>query len=388
MAITRTTFHDLLLHLQDTEFGIGQDAQQTILKRATRMAYRDVLAKHRWEYFLKPYHFFFNGSYATGTCVYDHTGGSSERLVTLSDGTVPTWAEFGVWRYDDENYDIDKRLSDTTFTLKEGSNPGADVASTSEWKMYRDTYPMPDDFQSFSTLREHGNYFSQSYVTPDQWMQYQAGGWSTAPPFCWTIMANPERGGKGKYVMRVIGQPSSSNRATIMYRRLATEPVLAGIETNSTAGTIAVTAGSRTVTGTSTAFSSNMAGAVLRWLDATYAPTGNDGLHPFAEEHIIESVASTTSLTLETDVVTTASGVKYVVSDLLDADQAMTNVLYSAAEYYLATLQKDQGVAKAKSLQYRDALLQAMAMHNHNSAVSTAQRQDWTETELLWPYPN
>ena len=74
-----------------------------------------------------------NDNYTTGAVVYDHTGGASERLLTLSGSgaAYPSWAGSAKVRIGSTTYDVDSRLSDTTLTLSSSSNPGTDVGSSS-----------------------------------------------------------------------------------------------------------------------------------------------------------------------------------------------------------------------------------------------------------------
>lgn len=81
-------------------------------------------------------------TYNTGTVSYDHTGGSSERLVTLSGGSFPAWVDTdAAITIAGVRYPIASVLSSTTLTLNAASstntvnNPGADVGSTSNWSV-------------------------------------------------------------------------------------------------------------------------------------------------------------------------------------------------------------------------------------------------------------
>lgn len=67
-------------------------------------------------------------SYSTGTVVYDHTGGSSERLVTLTGGSFPAWVDAGARiKVGTDWGTIASRINATNITLSSG--PSADVSS-------------------------------------------------------------------------------------------------------------------------------------------------------------------------------------------------------------------------------------------------------------------
>lgn len=72
-------------------------------------------------------------AYSTGTILYDHSGGASERLVTITGGTLPGWVNTDcAITIGGVRYPIASVLSTTTLTLGASSNnftnnPGADV---------------------------------------------------------------------------------------------------------------------------------------------------------------------------------------------------------------------------------------------------------------------
>jgi hypothetical protein len=101
---------------------------------------------HDWSFLMPITTLSINAPYTTGTIAYDHTGGSSERLVTLSGGTWPTWAESGMIEISGSDYPVESRLSDTLFTLDSSDNPGSDVAASTSYNLHQDDYDLPDDF--------------------------------------------------------------------------------------------------------------------------------------------------------------------------------------------------------------------------------------------------
>ena len=84
-------------------------------------------------------------SYNTGQVSYDHTGGSSERLVTLTGGSWPGWVSTdAAITIAGTRYSIASVPTTTTLTLSATSstdvnNPGTDVSSTSDWQV--EAYP-------------------------------------------------------------------------------------------------------------------------------------------------------------------------------------------------------------------------------------------------------
>jgi hypothetical protein len=111
---------------------------------------------HDWSFLMPAATLLLNASYTTGTIAYDHTGGSSERLVTLTggewpsysyDGSLPQSAAGGVLiDIAGTSYTIDQIVTSTTLTLPANDNPAADVDAATNYTMHQDDYDLPDDF--------------------------------------------------------------------------------------------------------------------------------------------------------------------------------------------------------------------------------------------------
>tara|TARA_E500000331_G_scaffold356741_1_gene416026 strand:- start:6364 stop:9285 length:2922 start_codon:yes stop_codon:yes gene_type:complete len=76
------------------------------------------------------------GSY---TITYDHTGGTYERMLTLSGATWPASAEHGYIFIGGTTYNVYRRISDTVLILDKEFNPGSDFSKNGgagqEWKL-------------------------------------------------------------------------------------------------------------------------------------------------------------------------------------------------------------------------------------------------------------
>lgn len=197
-------------------------------------------------------------------------------------------------------------------------------------------------------------------------------------------MPSTEAGSEGKFAVRISGYPTSAIPLSFFYRQQPVEPKWAGVEANAIVGTVA-TAGTATVTGTTTAFVSSMEGCVLRVGDATNVPTGDSGLYPFSEERRIRTVASTTSLTSTVAFSNTASGKKYIISSLIPLPLVCRNAYLAGLEYFMAVRQKDAAIMRIKQGLYRDAIFDATAAESRNTETKVAMMRpipmDW------WPYP-
>lgn len=351
------TFADAVDHLLDLAGSDSGDRQVRIAHRCVRAAYSGIAAACNWSYFTSVGRIVTSAPYTTGTVTYDHTGGSSERLLTLSGGTWPSWAASGVVLISNVIYDVDRRLSDTTLQLSSISNPGADISTASGFTIFRDTYTLPADWRASSTLRDGARAFpALQFVTPEEWRSYFITQEYTNFPRAFTTTADPET--TGRHAVRMYPPPDAAYNLDHVYRRL---PVPVRTEEYAT-GTTSRTSGSRTVTGSGTAWTSAMAGAVIRFSSTSESPTAIEGDNAFVEEGIVESVEGAGSLTLKESASTTASGKGHTISDLLDLDAGpMLTAFLRRAELEQAILLPKDSSMQERRLAYQIALREAMA---------------------------
>lgn len=370
------TFQDAVEHLWDqmqpgTRPPIGRELRQA--KRAVIAAYLRLPSEHQWRYYKRRIIIKTDARYATGTISYDHTGGSSERLVTLSGGTFPENLAYGVLYFNGAHYRVSERLSDTTCTLDSDTNPGEDVSSTS-YVWYRDTYPLPTTFISAGEVIDTngGNALTLlNHVDPSSqlWMnRTQSASTTRAYPGWYTIRASDDYPNR----MVIVFGPFPTHERT--YECICTiGPRLLKVYKES-AGT--VTTSGTSLTGTNTAFSSDHVGSIIRLSNSTIEPTsiiGNaDGaLNPYTEELVIKSVTDESNAVLET-ASSGLSGVAYTISDPIDVDRySMLTYFQRSMEYEYAVLTKRED-SHQRNQRMRTALVQAMSADYRSTAIETA----------------
>ena len=165
------SYHDIVDHLLDYFGGLEDGRNIKMSKRAILSAYRQLPTLYNWSYYYKRGRVTSVAAYSTGTVAYDHAGGTYARQVTLTGGTWPSWAARGIVQISNVSYDVHERKSDTVITLSVNSNPGADLTAGTSYKLSRDAYPLPVDFQSTDQLRNvTKNWTWQSYVSPGEWL--------------------------------------------------------------------------------------------------------------------------------------------------------------------------------------------------------------------------
>ncbi len=354
MSRPLVTYSDLIAHILDY---LGSNATQEAARDARRAAldaYRELSHAHRWMYYQSRGRVQTVAHYNTGTIAYDHTGGLYERMLTLTDGVWPTWAARGTVLVDQVVYLVAERKSDTVVTLNIDSNPGLDVVAGTEYTIYQDTYPLPHDFLEMEQIYEARRTFWLEFGEPGEWMGLQTARLGPASPRMYTIMGHPDfYGCLGLFLWP---PPDNIYYLDFVYHRRPRPLKLDQVD----AGLVTTTSGSATVTGDGTAWTSSMAGSVLRF-SATKQdlPTGPSGGNPAASERIITSVASATSLSVDSVLGDSFSGVKYLISDPVDIEEgAMFTALLRCCEQQTTIVRIMKNLAMAQG-NYRDALILA-----------------------------
>lgn len=377
------TFEDAVEHVLDVFDLDNSTRNKRIARRAILQAYRDLPNMRSWNYYYRRKPIFTVANYNTGTISYDHTGGSSERLVTLTSGTFPTWAARGRIIINNVHYDVESYLTSTTITLTASGNPGEDVAAGSTYNLYRNTYPLPADYRKSAKLYDITQWREMPLATPVE-QQVVEGSYYRDPgtPKFATIKNDGDY--YGNMSISFTPPPSSVKAYDLMYearpRELATEKYDTG--TVSVASTTTTT-----VTGSSTVFAAAHVGSIIRFSsDSTNAPTSlvgiraNNLINPYLAQRVILSVSTATSLTMDAAIPNVLAGVKYTISDPIDLEAgAMLTAFWRMAELEMAKLTTRNDVGMREQLA-RAAILAAMEA-DERSTVAAGQTS-WSAMRL------
>ncbi len=310
-VIQMATYHDAVEHLIAYAGGAADATTLSVCQRAVASGYREFNASFRWSYLWQKGRLTTSAPYSTGTITYTN----SSRVVTLAGGTWPTWAAYGSLVIANVAYEVASRTSNSEIILSVNSNPGANVAAGAAYSIYRDTYPMPCDFQQTHDLIEASSSHVVRYVAPAEWMACQRPSSSTGKPTMFTVTADPNY--LGTMAARFSPRPDAAYAFDFMYHRRPRQLVTLDYKD----GTVTCAA-STTVTGTSTAFRDAHVGSIIRFANVgeTSPPTGLVGTQPYLHERVITARASVTSLTIDESLPETLTGVKYRLSDPLDLE--------------------------------------------------------------------
>ena len=370
------TYADTHARLMDWTGGADSTRTSNLARRAILDAYRDLPMVRNWNYYYGRGRIVTDDDYSTGTITYDHTGSTYERELTLATGTWPTNAAKGVVQIDGVEYQVDRRISSSIVTLKSETNPGADVAAGTSYQWYRDTYTLPRDYRTCDMLMCLDQSFTMVNGPPGAVLEGRRLNTSPGQPTFYGIVSDPDTPG----AMAVFFDPPPDDQYNIDFIYLRIPYPFRTFDYST--GTVTCSA-SATVTGSGTAWTSDMAGSVFRVTSGTETPSGIDGSNPYTEEGIVLSVASATSLTLTAALTGTYSGKKYRLSDLVDVENgAMMSAFLRCCEKNLAweMHREDAGLKQAA---YEAALARAK-----DADSRSITRSRWPAVRTLGDMPS
>ena len=341
------TYYDAIEHLITSSFGGSQDAEQKDIRSAVQRAYNEVAYLRDWEFYVTHGRVNLEPTW-TGTVTFDK---STETLTKQTGDAFPANAKYYKVRIGNVVANIKTRSSDSALVLDPTITFANNISSAETATLYRSEYPLPSDFRNVDSPIDENTWTSFCYVTPDQAMKMERSQVVEGSPHYWTIVKDPDS--LTGFVVKILGYPTVAETLDFTYRRTPRQLRISGHETNSRAGTIS-TSGTA-VTGSTTAFSSNMVGSILRIGTAADLPDTLGSITPFEAESEIASYSSATSIAT-VDILSTYSDVKYLVTDPVDAPPHMTNCILSAAEYWLSRT-RNQDAEGAFAMYQRDLRL-------------------------------
>lgn len=366
------TAQDELERLLATQELTNSGRQRQLARMAILNVLRDMPNRTRWAYYNRQYTLRTTADQA-GTVTYDHTGGSSERLLTLATATLPTdgTGEYYTVLIGEVAYDIERVLTSSTCQLTELNNPGEDVASGTACTVYRAYYPLPTNFRKLAHVWDIVSEKELRQVPMDQW---QAGmisvlGTVGEPDFVSVVNFGELT---GSLALMFAAPPDSARSYSVAYEAgpasISTWKYSNGKASTSSA-TVTLSDGGVTAT--------NMVGAIMRFTSSTtHEPTslvgGLDGTdNPFMYQRQIIARPSSSTLTLNATI-DTLTAVKYTISDPIDIEPGAMLLAFQKlcdAEYAALLKTKDRGNLQTEALM---ALRLAMENDQRSTyAVST-----------------
>lgn len=331
------TYYDAIQAVRELARAYGSGGRNEMLYSIVQRAYRRITNDHDWRFLVTQGRIQLQAAVTDSTITYDHTGGTYERQLTLASGSWASDIQDWTIRIGNVNCEVERRWSDTVLQLDAILSPNADVAAGTSYTAFKQWYALPNDFDEILGAMSETSCLRGVYLTPTQMAEMNRWEFGTGDVYYYTIMSAP--GIYGTQALFVYNPVSTAETYDFIYRRKPRQLRYTGERTADSAGTIAVTADSTTVTGTDTSFDvNNHPGSLILIGDSATAPTGWEGDTPYMEKRAIRTVASTASLTLDGNIVTTNSGIGYRITDPIDLPAYCQNAFHACCEAELARL--------------------------------------------------
>lgn len=372
--VTLLTYKDLVDHLVDW-MGANPSAEaHRDARRAILSAMEELTAEANWSYLYDRYRVTTSAPYNTGTIAYDHTGGTNERMVTLTDGIWPDWADQGTLLIGTNVYEVSSRISDSIITLTSNTNPGEDLSAGTTYTLYRDTFPLPSNFTSMGEMVAIGQQVVLTYEHPNKWLARQRTFLGTGTPRTYCVRGNPNY--MGILGLSLYPPPDNVYSLDMIYKRSPRELKVDDYST----GTVTCSTASLSITGSGTSWSSKHVGSIIRLSSSTTTlPTGAAGSNPAEIERVITAVSSATSCTVDELPSSNLTGVKYVISDPVDIEAgSMKTALLRGCEYQIAVSRRMQEREIAERA-YKASVISARESDSRNF------RPDVVGWNVRWP---
>lgn len=344
------SYWDAVEHVLDQVVGgDGSPRSRRQAKRAVDEAYFELTSRRDWRYYYRPLRIYSVASQVDGSIAFDLTGGTYERMVTLTGTTWPSDVEKYNLYVSNVRYEIESRKSSTVITLSERACPTADISSGTSYRLARDTYELPYDFRKMDYLHDVLAPGRLIQVEPGDIMREQRLVRTAALPTMYAIQKTTKFASGLAITFAPVPSTARSFDAIALFR-----PTAMKVLDYSAIGTVTTTADSTTLTGNSTTFTSEHEGCVIRINKDgdSSVPTSVIGdvqgnrLAPYAMQRVIKTCTSTTSMVMEqaADQTLTASG--YRISSRVDIEPgAMQNAFLRLAEAKFAPNDR-KGVAE------------------------------------------
>jgi hypothetical protein len=370
-----TTYKDLKIHVIDFLGGNPGGDVSRDARRAVQNGYRDLGAASNWAYYYMRGRINTVAPYNTGTIAYTN----ATRTVTLTGGTWPSWAQYGVLvigavttgppaqQTGNVLYQVAANPTNTTLVLTNQTNPGIDIPAGTTFTLIQDTYPLPTDCMSADRMILVNNAYALQYEHVGLWLERQRIFHGPAMPRFYTF-----RGDISFYNAMAVSffpAPDSAYPIDFIYKR---RPRPLTVEDYNT-GTASCVMGMTGLAGVGTAWTADMVGSVVRLsADGLNLPDGIVGSNPYAQARVIVGWSSATSLTVDQPWSQTLTGVKHVVSDPADVeDGAMLTGLFRSIEYQISMTRAQKRIADTQKL-WQQALIFARESDSRNFALESS----------------
>lgn len=319
------TAQDVIDYLLTTTGGGAQDGEHRAVRAAVVHGAREVFQTRDWLWHTK------SGTFTTTQAATTSTLTSGSAVITVADPTLFT--ALRIVAFGGNNYfSLTPRVvsvSGNNVTLDRPALASASNVST----LVQTFYDLPPNVKDIDALMTETVGTLHFYVTPQEWQNLQINTRGAGEPYYYTIMRsdlNPDR-----YQVRFVGVPTDGTVIFYTYRYIPDAIRLMGYEASCRTGTVTVAANSTTVTLTGGTFPTDMTNTAVRFGTTTTDADPIGSLNPWVYERRVVSRTSDTTVTVDS-ALPAMTGVKYAVSNIIDASPQMWTAILSGAEMWYA----------------------------------------------------
>lgn len=312
------TLHDLVHRLTIRTQSDASVMNKALFVRAIQDAIRGLPGKHDWKYFQRQSRFR-TSPRIEATVSYDHTGGSVERLLTITDG-VNVWPEdvgLGEVYIEDveQPFRVLKRISDTEVQLEPGGF-SLDEDYTGAMKWGRKAYAFNREVVKVLELKNITLDRPIAFMSSVDFQSAVDSHYGYGATEIATFQNHGSYFGSTDFVLAPM--PTAEN---IIEVTAVVNPLIPKIESvRGTTGGVA--AGSNTFTDLSGTFTDKLIGSVIRLSSDNTTPTEfNSDNYDF--QAFVVSVTDANNLVLSESPTTSFSSVGYNISSPIDIEASV-----------------------------------------------------------------
>lgn len=367
------TFNDLTnrLVLRTGSGGMSTPAAKSRHARAIQDSIRSLPSKHDWSYFSRQTRFYTSPA-RTMTVSYLHSGGSHERLLTVTDGDFwPPDATYGEIRIGEFIYRIEKRINDLQATLEDDFSLSSNWNGEVTWE--RRAYTLGRTVTKVHYVQDISRDRPIPFMSRSEFMSssYTQWGHGDISRFTWQNHGN--RFGSSEFIL--LPAPAHEDLIEVS---ATVNPLIPKIVALTGTG-CSVVQGSNTVETNYSNLTNKVVGAVFR-LATDNAPPSSDIDDDWEFEAFITKVIDHNTIELSEPSPLTAEDRGYIISSPIDidADVMLEYVEDEAfAQYCKNHDHKSYDMAKMIT---RESLTMARARDNKVSMNSRMWDRHWSSS--------
>jgi hypothetical protein len=319
------TAQDVIDYLLTTTGGGAQDGEHRAIRAAVVHGVREVFQTRDWLWHTK------TGTFTTVQAKTTATLTKDSSVITVADPSIFIAGRI-VAPSSSQYFSLTPRVvsvSGTSVTL----DRAAVSSATNVIMLVQTFYDLPANVKDIDALMTETVGTLHFYVTPQEWQQLQVNTRGAGEPYYYTIMrsdVNPDR-----YQVRFVGVPTDGTVVFYTFRYIPDAIRLMGFEASCRTGTVTAASNSTTVTLSGSTFPTDMSNTAIRFGTATNDADSLGSLTPYVYERRVISRDSDTTVTVDSSL-SAMTGVKYAVSNIIDASPQMWTAILSAAEMWYA----------------------------------------------------